>query len=173
MGVKRHPDNGQALLIAERRTKVADLRLKGWTFEQIGESLGVTAVTAYRDYKALIAVQTKKHPVQAERLKREITNELTALKDQLFALAITRDESGNVIGADDKVIGRYVQIVDKLSALHGLQPQSVSNGTVNNTYVLNWGNGTPAHPPALPDGNTVDSAPIEVARDRSASADSD
>jgi hypothetical protein len=173
MGVKRHPDNGQALVIAERRTKVADLRLKGWTFEQIGDSLGVTAATAYRDYKALIAQQTKRHPIQAERLKREITNELTALKDQLFALAITRDESGNVIGADDKVIGRYVQIVDKLSALHGLQPQAVSNGTVNNTYVLNWGNGTPAQSPALPDGNTVDSAPIEITWDRSAQGDSD
>jgi hypothetical protein len=173
MGVKSIPDNGQKLIIAERRNKVADMRLRGFSFEAIGQALGVSHVTAYKDYKALIAQQTKHHPVKAERLKREITNELTALKDQLFALAIVRDDSGKIIGADDKVIGRYVQVIDKLSALHGLQPQAVSSGTVNNTYVLNWGNGTPAQSPALPDGNTVDSAPIEVARDRSRSADTD
>lgn len=172
MRTKSMPDNGQKLMIAERRNKVAELRLKGFSFEAIGDSVGVSAATAYQDYKALIAQQTKQHPVQAERLKREITNELTALKDQLFALAIVRDDSGKIIGADDKVIGRYVQIVDKLSALHGLQPQAVSSGTVNNTYVLNWGNGTPTQSPALPDGQTVDSAPIEVTRDSRVNEDS-
>jgi predicted DNA-binding protein (UPF0251 family) len=105
------PGNPIKLKAAERRIKSLRLRQRGLTYAQIGETLGVSSKTAYRDVKKELEKIQKTCAEEAE-LVREI--ELRRL-DELWSVA-------NVVAlnGDLKAIDRCLRIQERRAKLLGL-----------------------------------------------------
>jgi predicted DNA-binding protein (UPF0251 family) len=105
------PGNPIKLKAAERRIKSLRLRQRGLTYAQIGETLGVSSKTAYRDVKKELEKIQKTCAEEAE-LVREI--ELRRL-DELWSVANVAALNGDL-----KAIDRCLRIQERRAKLLGL-----------------------------------------------------
>lgn len=158
-------DKGKRAELIEREGVIVDYKKQGLSFVEIGTILGLSHTQVSRDYNRYLERMGKRNERKGKRLFADLTLKLESLLEDQYKIAMTTH--------DDKAVSRVKELADQLLKMYGQYPTvGTGTGTVNNTYVLNWGNSTPAHPPALPDGNTVDSAPIEVTRDSRVNEDS-
>lgn len=113
---------------AEKRKQALELRKAGFTFQQIGDQLGVTRGMAFRYVKDTLDEINEK---QIEEAKQIRTLEVERL-DRLWVVSYQQAKNGN-LGAVD----RCIKIMERRSKLLGLDaPQKVEqeNTNINMTW---------------------------------------
>ena len=109
------PIRGQSEGAAERRHRALDLRIAGATYRQIGQQLGVSYQTAYRDVDESLSELAELQRGKAEKL-REI--ELERLEKMTLGLW------PKVRHGDEKAVRALVSVMDRRAKLLGLDAPS-------------------------------------------------
>lgn len=106
-----NPGKPERIGIAQRRQLALELRKGGASYRQIGEQLGTTHATAFRDVMACLAELAEKRLEETQRLR---ALELARLDDLLLALH-TKAKNGN-LGAVDRVL-KVIELRARLTGL--------------------------------------------------------
>jgi len=102
----------------EREAAAVKLRMGGATYEEIGASMGITAMAAYKAVKRALARVITKTNEDASELR---TLELQRLDKLLLALW------GRAVKGDDAAVDRVLRVMERRAKLRGLDaPVQVS-----------------------------------------------
>jgi hypothetical protein len=95
----------------DRRAKALSRRIGGWTFDRIGDELGISAQAAHKLVKSALADLNVKVAENAEELRRLEMERLDTMRNAIW---------GQVLAGDVQAIDRAIKIGARLAALAGL-----------------------------------------------------
>lgn len=101
------------ITIAERRSKIADLRRAGVSIRKIAAQLNISPALVHKELKSILA---ETHKLTNHTINEMITLELDRLDNLLFRL------DAKIRQGDIKAILAAVKIIHQRSALQGLYP---------------------------------------------------
>jgi hypothetical protein len=100
--------------LACRRAKTLDLRLEGWTYDRIGQELGVSHTTVANDLK-LALHQSLEHDLAAADEIRKLQNRRTEKVLHEVLSIMRRAESGGNLELALKAADRYLKAEERLA----------------------------------------------------------
>lgn len=95
------------IIVAQRRLKAWDLKVKGYTYQQISEELGYSKGQVYNDVQA--ELEDRKSPL-VEQIRTQETERLERYLRKLDA---------RIEDEDDKAIGLAIKLSERLCRMHG------------------------------------------------------
>lgn len=122
-------NNSHDAVIAERREKAWELRLKGWNYREIGRELGVSHVTAYHDINAVLEQVRKDTAEDAEKWRSvsiaRIEAALKVVHDALAAELLDPETGMNIPATENhdirlKALDRLIKLEERKAKLLGL-----------------------------------------------------
>ena len=114
---------------ADRRVQALELRKAGYTYAQIGTTLGISAVMAHRHVVKALSVIRDKISEQTEELR---TLELQRL-DNLFFVIYKRAEKGDLAAVD-----RCLRLMERRAKLLGLDAPTKTDVNLS-SLIIDWG----------------------------------
>lgn len=108
---ENRPDKKTNEYLLARSMKALDMRLTGKSYQEIGDELGVSYVTAYNDCKKLLARYEDQLKPNVEHVRRMERNRL----DKMLSSIWPRVEAG-----DDNAIDKALKIMERRAKIQGL-----------------------------------------------------
>jgi hypothetical protein len=116
-----HPE-----LVQERRIRALDLRREGYTYRQIGDSLGVSHVTSYKDVQKAMGELAKVETERAEAIRRIELQRLDGMWRGLWDGATSGDPAS---------IRAALGVMERRAKLLGLDAPSKTEHSGNISFV--------------------------------------
>ncbi len=111
---RNSPTHPRIVRAKAREEKSLELRMAGYTYEKIGEELGITAQAAFAAVKRAITNQAKKRSEDVETYRQMQLHQLDKLQSSLWDKAINGDVNA---------VDRILKILDRRAKLLGIDAE--------------------------------------------------